>query len=338
MTTAAALTAMLAGSRPLLVHHLCPMSSEDAALKISTASGTSHPPPRRCIKVSRYPKKRTDSAFGGDVMKVFISWSGQHSKKLGETLRDWLPGVLQVVTPYFTPSDIEKGTRWSTDIARELSESQIGILCVTRDNIQSDWLLFEAGALSKSLDKSYVCPILFGITNTDLAGPLKQFQTTVFEKDDIHRLLGVINGRISENKLPQKTLDAVFEKWWPDLEEKINRILTEVGAPDEPVRSDRELLEEILQLSRVAIRSRPAAPAAIRDLLSHYIALHDQEVAQDGSQQDTLDSLREMHKPVSHIINRYRRMNSHLDELIERFSALSYSATGKNEDDIDIPF
>ena len=41
-------------------------------------------------------------------MKVFISWSGQHSKKLGEALRDWLPGVLQLVTPYFTPSDIEK--------------------------------------------------------------------------------------------------------------------------------------------------------------------------------------------------------------------------------------
>ena len=58
-------------------------------------------------------------------MKVFISWSGQHSKKLGEVLRDWLPGVLQLVTPYFTPSDIEKGTRWSTDIAKELSASQI---------------------------------------------------------------------------------------------------------------------------------------------------------------------------------------------------------------------
>ncbi len=44
-------------------------------------------------------------------MKVFISWSGNNSKKLGETLRDWLPAVLQVVKPYFTPSDTEKGTR-----------------------------------------------------------------------------------------------------------------------------------------------------------------------------------------------------------------------------------
>ena len=115
------------------------------------------------------------------------------------------------------------------------------------DNIHNDWILFEAGALSKSLEKSHVCPVLFGITNTDLAGPLKQFQTTEFEKGDIHRLLGVINGRSGENKLPQKTLDTVFEKWWPDLEGKVNQILAEVGKPEEPTRSDRELLEGILQ-------------------------------------------------------------------------------------------
>ena len=96
---------------------------------------------------------------------------------------------------------------------------------------------------------------MFGITNTDLAGPLKQFQTTEFEKEDIHKLLGVINGRIGENKLPQKTLDSVFEKWWPDLEYKIGQILTEVDEPEEPIRTDRELLVEILQLSRLASRS-----------------------------------------------------------------------------------
>ena len=270
-------------------------------------------------------------------MKVFISWSGQHSKKLGEALRDWLPGVLQLVAPYFTPSDIEKGTRWSTDIATELSESQIGILCVTRDNIHSDWLLFEAGALSKSLEKSHVCPILFGITNTDLAGPLKQFQTTLFDKGDIHRLLGVINSQIGENKLPQKTLDTVFEKWWPDLEEKINQILADAGEPEEPVRSDRELLEEILQLSRVvsrsSIRSSPALPA-IQDLLSHYIALHDHEVARSGDHQSTLDKLQKMHKSVAHIVKRYSGVNDRLDELIDRFGHLSYSVL----EDPDVPF
>ena len=265
-------------------------------------------------------------------MKVFISWSGQHSKKLGEAIRDWLPNVLQLVTPYFTPSDIEKGTVWATDIAKELSESQIGILCVTRDNIHNDWLLFEAGALSKSLEKSHVCPILFGIIDTDLSGPLKQFQTTVFEKGDIHRLLSVINGQLGGNKLPQKTLDTVVGKWWPDLEEKINQILAEVGEPEEPVRPDRELLEEILQLSRVASR-QGISLKAIQTLLSHYIALHDHEIKEEGTHQDTLDNLHNMKKVVAYIITRYKGQNDQLDELIDRFDDLEYSVPGEDEDE-----
>ena len=275
-------------------------------------------------------------------MKVFISWSGEHSKKLGEALRDWLPSVLQLITPYFTPSDMEKGTRWSTDIATELSTSKIGVLCITPDNIHSDWILFEAGALSKSLDKTHVCPVLFGVTNTDLAGPLKQFQTTEFIKSDMHQLLGVINNQISDNKLPQKTLDTAFEKWWPDLEEKIGLILAEVSEPEQPIRSDRELLEEILQLSRAASQSRlrsSVSPAAIQDLLNHYIALHDRQVARAGDYQDTLDYLRKMHKPVELIAKRHRGINEATDELLKKFHDLSYSAPEQKEIDLDdIPF
>jgi len=277
-------------------------------------------------------------------MKVFISWSGQHSKKLGEALRDWLPGVLQLVTPYFTPSDIEKGTRWSTDISNELMTSQVGILCVTQENIHSDWILFEAGALSKSMDKSHVCPILFGITNTDLAGPLKQFQTTEFEKGDIHRLIGVINSRLGENKLPQKTLDTVFEKWWPDLEEKINEILSNIGAPDLPIRSDRELLEEILQLStsnsRRLQRPNNIAPNAIEELLENYIFLHDEQVSKEAGYQSTLDSLKKMHVAVKHIASKYRGVSENLDMLFSRFQTLSYSVHDDGQDlmDDDIPF
>ena len=94
-------------------------------------------------------------------MKVFISWSGSQSKELAEAIREWIPNVIQAVSPYFTPSDIEKGTRWSNDIAKELESSSIGILCITRENIRAPWIMFEAGALSKSLEKTHVCPILF---------------------------------------------------------------------------------------------------------------------------------------------------------------------------------
>ena len=84
--------------------------------------------------------------------KVFISWSGPLSQKLGEALRNWLPSALQFVKPYFSPEDIEKGAKWGSEIAKELETSNIGVICLTRDNTEKPWILFEAGALSKSLE------------------------------------------------------------------------------------------------------------------------------------------------------------------------------------------
>ena len=278
-------------------------------------------------------------------MKVFISWSGPLSKKLGEAIRGWLPGVLQAVVPYFTPADIEKGARWSTDIAKELEESSIGILCVTQDNLHSDWILFEAGALSKRLQKSHVCPILFGITNTDLAGPLKQFQTTEFEKADFSKLLGVINAQLGEHKLPQKTLELVFDKWWPDLDLKIKDILKDVQKADQPIRPDRELLEEILLLNRESIRraSRPNIPIrAILELLQSFIQLHASQANEDGGYQDALDIMVKMKKPLGYIASKYSGSSDEYNELLAEFSGLSYrtqeSEQQECEDSNDIPF
>ncbi len=280
-------------------------------------------------------------------MKVFISWSGDDSKRHAEVLRNWLPAVLQLVKPYFTPSDVEKGTRWNTDIAKELESSEIGILCVTRDNLHSDWVIFEAGALSKSMDKAHVCPVLFGIQNTDLAGPLKQFQTTEFEKDDFKKLVSVINNKLGNDKLPAKVLDSVFEKWWPELEAEIQRNFAELEDHDEePVRSERELLEEVLELSRSTARNvrRPLSsisPRAIQDLLQKYISLHDDQVAGQGGYQETLDSLESMKKAIDYLVKQFQGRRPEMDEMIERLETLTFKheheETSVPTDD-DIPF
>lgn len=280
-------------------------------------------------------------------MKVFISWSGNNSKKLGETLRDWLPSVLQVVKPYFTPSDTEKGTRWNSEIAKELESSEVGILCVTRDNLHSDWVMFEAGALSKSIDKAHVCPVLFGIHNTDLTGPLKQFQTTEFDKEDFKKLVSVINNKLGENKLPVKVLDSVFEKWWPELKTKIDTIIKKSGQDDmEPVRKERDLLEEILNLSRVTLKNmRKASPSinpdAMQELLRKYIDLHDNQVAGQGGYQDTLDGLKSMKRAIEYLTEHFWGRNHELDELIEKLKSLTFECQKKEDTAIreeDIPF
>lgn len=189
--------------------------------------------------------------------KVFISWSGELSRQLAETVRNWLPGVLQYVKPYFTPDDIEKGTKWSNEIIGELEASEVGIICLTRDNLNKPWILFEAGALSKNFGKSKVCTLLFGIDSSDLTGPLTGFQDTKFNKVDFKKMIESINKEGGDSKLDSKVLDQVFDMWWDKLETDINAILEghhENG--DAPTRSDRDILEEVLELARMNA-SRP---------------------------------------------------------------------------------
>jgi hypothetical protein len=184
--------------------------------------------------------------------KVFISWSGDLSRQLAEAVRNWIPGVLQYVKPYFTPDDIEKGTKWSTEIIKELEGSEVGIICLTRNNLNKPWILFEAGALSKNFGKSKVCTLLFDIDSTDLTGPLTGFQDTKFNKIDFKKLIVSINHEAGEAKLDSRVLDEVFEMWWGKLEETVNEILSGHKEQDQsPTRTEREILEEILELTRM---------------------------------------------------------------------------------------
>ncbi|MCK5892301.1 TIR domain-containing protein [Aeromicrobium sp.] len=183
-------------------------------------------------------------------MKVFISWSGAQSRCAALALRDWLPNVIQAIDPYVSSEDIDKGARWSSDISGELETSEFGILCVTAQNLHAPWVSFEAGALSKSLEQSRVSPFLLGIDRTQVTGPLLQFQSTVNERDDVHKLVRSINKSAEARGLDESRLDSIFEVWWPQLEEALASCEASDVLPAENTREDEELLAEILELVR----------------------------------------------------------------------------------------
>src|SRR5687767_13125889 len=99
---------------------------------------------------------------------IFISWSGEPSRKVAEALHGWLPMVIQAATPWMSNSDIEKGQRWGNEIAARLSQIDIGIVCLTPDNLNSPWLLFEAGAISKEMQRGRVCTYLVDLRPEDV--------------------------------------------------------------------------------------------------------------------------------------------------------------------------
>lgn len=187
-------------------------------------------------------------------MKVFLSWSGHKSHEVALALRDWLPSVIQTIEPYVSSEDIDKGARWSTDIAKELEDSTFGILCVTKENIEAPWLLFEAGALSKMMDKSSVCPFIFDLKRAEVKGPILQFQSTIFEKEDVKKLILSINKASEKTALKDDFLTKTFDVWWPTLEENLNKITdTKAEKKTEEIKGNgitNEMLEEILELSR----------------------------------------------------------------------------------------
>jgi len=189
-------------------------------------------------------------------MKVFISWSGPISKKVAEALTDWLGNVIQAAKPWMSSENIEKGARWSTDLAQQLEESKVGIICVTPDNINAPWLNFEAGALSKTLADSFVSPYLFGLEPTDLTGPLVQFQVTRANKEDTKRLVRTINKALEKDALPEKNLDGTFDVWWPKLLLQLEKIPMDLKDTVEHERPERDIIEEMLGLLRKFSSSR----------------------------------------------------------------------------------
>lgn len=170
--------------------------------------------------------------------------------------RDWLPSVIQSIVPYVSSEDIDKGARWSTDIAKELEESTFGILCVTKENVHAPWLTFEAGALSKTMKKSAVSPFLLDIKRSEVNGPILQFQSTIFEKEDVKKLVYSLNRACGDDTLADERLEKAFQVWYPTFEDQLNDLLQtwpqvrDADLDEETIDSSGEILEEILDLAR----------------------------------------------------------------------------------------
>jgi hypothetical protein len=192
-------------------------------------------------------------------VKVFISWSGPASKVVAEALRYWLPMVIQSVTPWMSAEDLARGLRWSAELTHQLETTQVGIVCVTRDNLSAPWLLFEAGALSKTTNATFVCPYLLNVEATELTGPLAEFQASIADRDGTKRLLRTINSAPGNAQmLSEKQLDDIFHVWWPKLEPLLTRFDDSRTAEPKQMRTDRDMLKEVLELLRAMTRRQSA--------------------------------------------------------------------------------
>ena len=185
-------------------------------------------------------------------MKVFISWSGERSRRVGELLRTWIECVIQAVEPWVSSSDIDRGALWFTQIIDELSTTTHGIICLTRDNKEKPWILFEAGALAKGLGSSRIYTLLVDLNPEDIRDPLAQFNHTRPTEGDMFKLVSSINRGLESKGLKEGVLASAFKTYWPQFQADFSKIIadTEADVTPEKPRPQEDILSEILNSVR----------------------------------------------------------------------------------------
>ena len=188
---------------------------------------------------------------GTAAVKIFISWSGARSKAVAELLRDWIRCVLQSARPWVSTRDLDRGSLWFGEINEQLKDTTVGIICLTQENKERPWILFEAGALTKGLSSSRVCPLLIDLETKDVSDPLAQFNLTRPDRDGIYNLVVTLNGCAGTSALDSRILDMVFQTYWKQFEEGLRNVLETVPAAIEAKpRNDSDILSDILENTR----------------------------------------------------------------------------------------
>jgi TIR domain len=177
-------------------------------------------------------------------MKVLLSWSGENSKALAKVLREWLTAIFDDVIFWVSTRDIEPGKRWGHELDAQLETTHFGILCLVPSNVLAPWLLFEAGALSKSVDASRVVPYCFGLEPETITGPLSKFQGVRADEAGTRKLIDAINSLV-DSKRPGFEIKREFDKRWPDLKCELNKISTGVSEITFPNVLELKLLDFI---------------------------------------------------------------------------------------------
>jgi len=184
-------------------------------------------------------------------MKIFISWSGNRSKAIAEIISDWIKCVIQASQPWISTRDIDRGAIWFSEINDKLKDTSIGIVCLTQDNKNKPWILFETGALAKGLTTNRVCTFLIDLEPSDLRDPLAQFNHTTPNKNSVWELVRTINSCLGEKMLDERILSQVFDTYWPQFDISFKDAISANPPTEEiPPRTEQDLLTEILNNTR----------------------------------------------------------------------------------------
>jgi hypothetical protein len=119
--------------------------------------------------------------------------------------------------------------------------------------------MFEAGALSKSLTRSRVAPLLIDLNETELLQPLSQFQARKLVEEDVRRLVHDINSMRETDAIAEQPLSRAFNAFWGELKANTDQCIARSEAERgnveaRPSRPVNEVLGDVLAEIRTVAR------------------------------------------------------------------------------------
>jgi hypothetical protein len=151
-----------------------------------------------------------------ETFKSFISWSGSASRRVAETLFGALAWIMPNARPWLSSENINPGEVWFNAIRAQLDLSA-GVVLLTPENLHSDWLNFEAGALLGSVKKqTQLFPVLLGFAEPaplDNRHPLSNVQQVRGDEAGFRRIFMTLADLLKDPR-PQPARDIAYSKLW----------------------------------------------------------------------------------------------------------------------------
>jgi hypothetical protein len=158
---------------------------------------------------------------------------------------------------------------------------------------------------------------LFNIEPADVKGPLTSFQSTRFAPDDFKRLVATINNTAGDGKLEASVLDSVFEMWWPRLQAQVTEIIQSHDKGGEKERrSERDILEEVLELTRMNASRQGRSPRISEGAFVEFMETLDEmmfTLGRRGLDDMSFHFMRRLDLPLRHLC-----MEAGVPEMYER--------------------
>lgn len=179
---------------------------------------------------------------------VFLSWSGDQSRKVAEAFSDLFKAVFApTIKSFMSSKDIAAGDRSIRTLFTMLEKCNYGVCFINSENARAPWIQFEAGALSKIIDDSKVMVLILDESSiSSLYGtPLSEFQHKLFNKEDIKSIFEEIIKNFGFNDDKESFMQR-FNGSWDEFYDKSRAVLDEKKGKKEDVRDEQYTEKEAL--------------------------------------------------------------------------------------------